>query len=137
MSVIVEVLFWAAIFLGTAVLLFCSVYSLILFSDLTVDHINPIELCDLVNGLVIPEYAGHLALTLIIFARGFFVPALLNVPLIVFHAMRYKDKKHLLDNTSIFNDVGRERRICEIKLGYHLVLFLIYLYFFVITLIAA
>jgi len=137
MSIISEVLFWAITFLGTAMLLFCAVYALILFSDLQVDHINPIELCELINRLVVPEYAGHLVLTAIIFIRGFYLAALLNVPLLVFNAMRYKDKKHLLDNTSIFNDVSKERRISEVKLVYHLLLFFVYLYFFIVTLVAA
>lgn len=136
MGVITEVVFWATVFLGTASLLFCSVYALILYSDLTVDHINPIELCELVNRLVLPEYIGHIALSCIILLRGLVFPALLNVPMVLFHVWRYKERKHLLDNTSIFNDVEKERSICQLKLAYHLVMFFIYLYFFIVTLVA-
>lgn len=136
MGVISEVFFWSTVFLGTASLLFCSVYALILFADLTVDHINPIELCDLVNRLVVPEYLGHLALTLIIVVRGLFIPAILNVPLVLFHVWRYRERKHLLDNTSIFNDVEKERSICQAKLVHHLLMFFIYLYFFIMALVA-
>lgn len=135
MGVLTEVVFWSTVFLGTAALLFCSVYALILYSDLTVDHINPIELCALVNKLVLPEYIGHALLALLILLRGFFIPAMLNIPLAVFHFYRYKEKRHLLDNTSIFNTVDKERSISQYKLGYHLIMFFIYLYFFILTLI--
>lgn len=136
MSLIVEITFWATIFLGTAGLLFCSVYSLILFSDLTVDHINPIELCQIVNRLVLPEYVGHFYVTMMLLLRRYFITALLNVPLIAFHVRRVMERKHMLDNTSIFNDVDRERQICEIKLGVHLVLFFVYLYLFIVRLVS-
>lgn len=135
MGVITEVTFWATVFLGTAGLLFCSVYALILFADLTVDHINPIELCELVNRLVIPEYIGHAVLMVVIFMKGLLIPAFMNIPLTLFHAWRYRERKHLLDNTAIFNEVEKERYICQIKLGHHLFMFFIYLYFFIMSLV--
>lgn len=135
MSVVVEVTFWATIFLGTAGLLFCSVYSLVLFSDLTVDHINPIELCSILNRLILPEYIGHFYVTSMLVLRGYIVTALLNAPLIAYNVQRYLQKRHLLDNTSIFSDVHREKRVCEVKLGVHLLLFFTYLYHFVAKLI--
>lgn len=136
MSLVVEITFWATVFLGTAGLLFCSVYSLILYSDLKADHINPIELCGIVNQLIIPEYIGHFYVTSMLILRGYFVTALLNVPLIAFHARRFTSNRHLLDNTSIFEDEPRERRVCEIKLGVHLLLFFIYLYLFILKLVS-
>lgn len=136
MGVVTEVFFWSAVFLGTAALLFCSVYALILFTDLTVDHINPIDLCELINRLVVPEYAGHVALALILLVRGFVLAALLNIPLLLFHGWRYKEKKHMLDNTSIFNDVEKERRVSQWKLVYHLLMFFVYLYYFILALVS-
>lgn len=136
MGVIYEAAFWATVFVGTAGLLFCSVYALLLFSDLSVDHINPIELCELVNRLVVPEYVGHVALVLVVLSHGLLVAALLNVPLALFHAWRYKERSHLLDNTSIFNDVDKERKICQAKLAHHLFMFFVYLYFFIMALVA-
>lgn len=136
MGVITEVLFWATVFLGTAGLLFCSVYALILFADLSVDHINPIELCELINRMIMPEYLGHAGLIILVFLKGFFLPVLLNIPLLLFHIHRYREKKHKLDNTAIFNDVERERYICQIKLVYHLFMFFVYLYFFILSLLS-
>lgn len=136
MNVIFEIIFWFIVFLGTGGLLFCSVYTLILYADLTADHLNPIELCDYINRLVIPEYLGHASLSLLMLLRGYVSAALLNAPLIVFHLRRYSERKHLLQSTSIFNDVDRERTISQFKLIYHLVLFFVYLYYFVAMLIA-
>lgn len=136
MNIIVEVLFWFTVFLGTGGLLFCSVYTLILFADLTVDHINPIELCECVNRIVIPEYLGHASLSGLMLLHGHVIASLLNVPLILFHLRRYADRKHLLHSTSVFSDIDRERTIAMGKLIYHLAMFFVYLYLFVTVLIA-
>lgn len=135
MSVIFEILFWFIVFMTTGGLIFCSVYTLILFADLSVDHINPIELCEYVNSLVIPEYLGHISLSAIMLFRGYFPAVLFNCPLILFHFRRYSDKKLYLHSTSIFNDVDRERKIAQYKLTFHLVLFFVYLYYFIAKLI--
>lgn len=136
MSVLTEVLFWFTVFLGTGALLFCSVYKLILYADLSVDHINPIQLCEYVNFLMLPEYIGHVTLVTLVLFRGFVIAALLNTPLMLFHLRRYTDRKHVLQSTTIFNDVDRERVIAQAKLAYHLLMFFVYLYFFIATLIA-
>lgn len=136
MSLIVEITFWATIFLGTAALLFCSVYALVLYSDLRDDHVNPIELCATLNRLVLPEYLGHFYVTAMLLLRGYLFTTLLNLPLLAFHMQRYRTKCHLLDNTSIFSDANRETRVCEVKLGLHLLMFFIYLYLFIVKLVS-
>lgn len=136
MSIIFEIIFWFLVFLGTGGLLFCSVYTLILFADLSVDHINPIDLCEYVNRLVFPEYAGHLLLTLFMLSRGYITAVLLNIPLILFHFKRYSQRKHHVESTSIFNELDKERKIAQIKLAFHLVLFFIYLYYFIAMLVS-
>lgn len=54
--------FWFSVFFATAWLLFCMVYSLILFADLRIDHINPIELCERINQLRLPESVPSITL---------------------------------------------------------------------------
>lgn len=136
MEVALEVIFWFVVFVGTGALLFTSVYKLILFADLTVDHINPMDLCDYVNKMVVPEYVGHVILFSIMLLRGYVVAAILNVPLVLFHVHCYMDRRYLIDSTTIFAEVERERTISQFKLGHHLVMFFVYLYFFIATLIA-
>lgn len=62
--------------------------------------------------------------------------AILNTPLLFFHMKRYTERKHHLQSVTIFNDVDRERTISQYKLGYHLLMFFVYLYYFVAMLIA-
>ena len=47
-----EVLFWVCTFGCLCLLMFCTAYTLILFSDLLIDFINPVELCDRLNQLL-------------------------------------------------------------------------------------
>ncbi|KAK4523382.1 hypothetical protein GAYE_PCTG52G1277 [Galdieria yellowstonensis] len=135
MSILFEILYWIFVFMLTAALLFCAIYTLVLFSDLMIDHINPVELCDKVNFLIYPEFFVHVFLTLTLLAKGHWLIALLNLPLIAYNINRYRRKKHLLDNTRVFSIVGREQRICEVKMGFFLLTFFVYLYCFVMTMI--
>lgn len=123
--------FWVAVFVGTALLIFSMVYALVLYSDLARDHVNPTELCELLNRVVLLEYGGHAALALLLLSRAYVVAALLHVPLVAFHVHRFRDKRHLLDNTAIFSDMPRERRVCEYKLAFYLLSFFLYLFFFI------
>mmetsp|Transcript_9239 Transcript_9239/g.27816 ORF Transcript_9239/g.27816 Transcript_9239/m.27816 type:complete len:139 (+) Transcript_9239:204-620(+) len=124
----VDIGYWFAVFFATAWLLFCMVYTLILFADLTVDHINPIELCDQVNQLRWPEYVGHFGLTSLLLLRGYFLPAALNSPLLIYNLFLIYNQKHCLDNTTIFVDLPREKRLVEMKLLFFLVMFFICLF---------
>lgn len=137
MVAVLFVMFWFSVFLGTGSLLFCSVYTLLLYADLDVDHINPFDLCNYVNRLVVPEYVGHVFLTILVLLRGLFIPALLNVPLLVFNTMRYLDRRHLLHPTDVFNEKDKRRSIAQIKLVYHLIMFFVFLYYFIVTILAS
>lgn len=127
----VDISFWATVFVGTALLLFATVYALVLFSDLSRDHVNPTELCELLNRIVVFEYGGHLLLACLLLLRGYLVASAMHVPLIAFHAKRYSEKRHLLDNTQIFSDMPKERRVGEWKLAFYLLSFFLYLFFFI------
>jgi protein cornichon len=131
LALTVDVTFWATLFLGTALLLFCMVYALVLYSDLSRDLVNPTELCDLLNRVVPWEYSGHVCLAGLLLLRGYFIAALTHAPLIAFHANRYSNRVHLLDNTQIFSDMPKERSVCGRKLAFYLLSFFLYLYLFI------
>jgi protein cornichon len=128
---VVDVAFWASLFLGTALLLFCMVYALVLFGDLSRDHINPVELCDLVNRTVYWEYVGQAALGVLLLLRGYFVCAALHAPLTAFHVVRVKAGDALLDNTQIFSHLPKVQRVTEVKLAFYLFAFFVDLYLFI------
>lgn len=123
--------FWATVFVGTALLIFSMVYALVLYSDLSRDHVNPTELCELLNRVVLAEYCGHAALAALLLARAYLFAAAIHLPLAAFHVRRFREKRHLLDNTAIFSDMARERRVCEYKLAFYLLSFFMYLFFFI------
>ncbi|GJQ14816.1 hypothetical protein GpartN1_g6607.t1 [Galdieria partita] len=131
MGLALEVAYWIVVFLTTAVLLFMDIYSLILFSDLLMDHLNPVELCDKVNFLIYPEFGIHLFLTLLLFLGGHWFVGLLNIPLIAFHIQKYIRKEHLLDNTRVFRVAAQVQRYYELKMGFFLLTFVTYLYCFI------
>jgi protein cornichon len=131
LSLAADVSFWAALFLGTALLLFSMVYALVLYSDLSRDHVNPTELCELLNRVVLWEYGGHLFLACLLLLRGYFFTTATHLPLLAFHVQRVREKQYLLDNTQIFSDMPRERRVCEWKLGFYLLSFFLYLFLFI------
>jgi len=135
MGVALDVTFWVAIFLAISGELFITVYTLILFSDLLMDHVNPIELCSRVNGLVGFTIGIHAAMTALLLLRAEWVAVALNVPLLGWHISAVRGGRHLLDNTRIFGSLGRERRYCEVKLGFFLLSFFFYLYRFIMMLL--
>ena len=46
------------------------------------------------------------------------------------------ESQHLFDATSIFADLGRHKKVNLIKLGFYMVLFFVFLYRFVLALVA-
>lgn len=78
---------WLFLFavLLSAVLLFTMVFYIIMFSDLECDYINPIDLCNKLNGFTLPEIAAHAALTTIFLFTGQWIALLLNAPLVAFN----------------------------------------------------
>mmetsp|Transcript_38666 Transcript_38666/g.152687 ORF Transcript_38666/g.152687 Transcript_38666/m.152687 type:complete len:139 (-) Transcript_38666:1825-2241(-) len=130
-----EVGFWMSVFFGTSWLLFCMVYTLILFSDLMADIINPIELCERVNRYRWPEYITHLCLFLMLLVRGQYLVSLINLPVLAHDGNQLTNNQHLLDNTTIFVQLPKEKRIAELKLIFFLVSFFIYLICFLTSIL--
>jgi hypothetical protein len=72
-----------------AVNLFLQVFFTIMYSDLECDYINPIDLCNRLNTYIIPEAAVHGFLTLLFLINGYWVPLLLNIPLLAWNIKKY------------------------------------------------
>lgn len=53
------------------------------------DYINPIELCNRLNTYIIPEAAVHGFLTFLFLINGYWMPLLLNLPLLAWNAKKY------------------------------------------------
>ncbi|KAM6502498.1 ER-derived vesicles protein ERV14 [Amanita muscaria] len=129
---------WLFLFavLMAAGLLFSMVFFIIMFSDLECDYINPIDLCNKLNQLVLPEYAAHATLTLFFLLSGQWVALLINLPLLAFNANKVYTKAHMYDATEIFRALPAHKKESFIKLGFFLLSFFYYLYRMIVALIA-
>lgn len=112
----------------SAGLLFAMVYFIIMYSDLECDYVNPIDLCNKLNLLVLPEIVTHALLTIIFLFLGSWFALLVNLPLVAFNANKIINNKHLYDATEIFRTLGNHKRESFVKLGFYLVCFFYYLY---------
>lgn len=53
------------------------------------DYINPIDLCNRLNTYIIPEAAVHAFLTFLFLINGYWLPVVLNLPLLAYNAKKY------------------------------------------------
>ena len=94
------------------------------------DYINPIDLCNRLNTYIIPEAAVHGFLTFLFLINGYWLPLILNLPLLAWNAKKYVsqdlcapasrltvsparivDNTHLLDATEIFRKLNVHKKV--------------------------
>ncbi|KAB7507901.1 Protein cornichon [Armadillidium nasatum] len=108
---------------------------IIAFDELKTDYKNPIDQCNSLNPLVLPEYGLHLLFNLLFLLSGEWFSLCLNLPLIAYHINRYRTRPvmsgpGLYDPTSIMNHdtLNQCQREGWIKLAFYLLAFFYYLY---------
>jgi len=62
---------------------------IIAFDELKTDYKNPIDQCNSLNPLVLPEYLLHAFFNILFLVAGEWFSLLLNAPLIAYHVHRY------------------------------------------------
>jgi len=119
----------------TAFLIFFAIWQIIAFDELKTDYKNPIDQCNSLNPLVLPEYFIHIFFNLLLLWAWEWFTVLLNVPLIVYHIRRYLTRPimsgpGLYDPTTIMNADILSYCMTEgwIKLVFYLISFFFYLY---------
>ncbi|XP_055546659.1 protein cornichon [Wyeomyia smithii] len=127
-----------------AFLIFFSIFHVIAFDELKTDYKNPIDQCNSLNPLVLPEYALHVLFNLLFLFAGEWFSLVINVPLIAYHIWRYKNRPvmsgpGLYDPTSIMNSdvLNKCQREGWIKLAVYLLSFFYYLYGMIYSLISS
>ncbi|KAF5380380.1 hypothetical protein D9615_004718 [Tricholomella constricta] len=128
-------LFLFAVFVAAA-LLFGTVYFIIMFSDLESDYVNPIDLCNKLNQLVIPENAVHAFLALLFLLSGQWMAFAFNAPLLAFNTNKIINKNHMFDATEIFRTLDSHKKESFCKVAFYLVSFFYYLYRMIASLVA-
>ncbi|KAJ8045436.1 Protein cornichon-like 1 [Holothuria leucospilota] len=127
-----------------AILIFFAIFHIIAFDELKTDYKNPIDQCNSLNPLVLPEYAIHLFYNILFLIGGQIVTVALNVPLIGYHIYRYANRPvmsgpGLYDPTTIMNADVLSRCMREgwIKLAFYLLSFFYYLYSMIYVLVSS
>jgi len=115
--------------------LFLQVFFTIMYSDLECDYINPIDLCNRLNTYILPEASVHAFLSLLFLINGYWMAIALNLPLLGYNIKKFLDNAHLLDATEIFRTLNKHKKESFVKLGFHLVMFFVYLYCMIVALI--
>ncbi|GLH14536.1 Protein cornichon [Gryllus bimaculatus] len=73
-------------------LIFFAIFHVIAFDELKTDYKNPIDQCNSLNPLVVPEYLLHLLFNILFIASGEWFSLCLNIPLIAYHIKRYRSR---------------------------------------------
>ncbi|VDO10064.1 unnamed protein product [Brugia timori] len=119
-------------------------FQVICIDELKTEYKNPIEQCNSLNQLVLPEYLLHIILTFL-FVLSFQLGGLCwNIPLIAYHIHRYIQRPlmtgpGIYDPTTILNKNELQKALKEgwIKLGFYLISFFYYLYAMIYTMVTS
>ncbi|KAK1057118.1 COPII-coated vesicle protein [Friedmanniomyces endolithicus] len=119
-----------------AVNLFLQVFFTIMYSDLECDYINPIDLCNRLNMYIVPEAGVHAFLTILFLVNGYWIPTILNLPLLIWNGKKYNLRTHPPPRRHRnLPQTQRPRKESFVKLGFHLLMFFFYLYSMIVALI--
>ncbi|CAD7080056.1 unnamed protein product [Hermetia illucens] len=129
--------------IADAFLIFFAIFHVIAFDELKTDYKNPIDQCNSLNPLVLPEYLLHISFNLLFLFGGEWFSLCINLPLIAYHIWRYKNRPvmsgpGLYDPTNIMNadNLSKNMREGWIKLAVYLLSFFYYLYGMIYSLIS-
>uniref|UniRef100_A0A3B4TQW1 Cornichon family member 1 n=1 Tax=Seriola dumerili TaxID=41447 RepID=A0A3B4TQW1_SERDU len=80
----------------TAALIFFAIWHIIAFDELKTDYKNPIDQCNTLNPLVLPEYLIHFFFCVMFFCAAEWLTLCLNLPLLAYHVWRWVSDIHYL-----------------------------------------
>eukprot|EP01130_Rhizamoeba_saxonica_P002104 TRINITY_DN11910_c0_g1_i1.p1 TRINITY_DN11910_c0_g1~~TRINITY_DN11910_c0_g1_i1.p1 ORF type:complete len:141 (-),score=8.59 TRINITY_DN11910_c0_g1_i1:37-459(-) len=127
-----SIISWVVCILLVGVLMFCSISMLVSVADIKTNHINPTDMTTRVYVIWIAEVAVHGFMMFLLLIQFEIFTLILNLPVAGFHAYLYSNKKHVVENISIFQGTTlvdlRNRAL--VKLAFYLLSFFFYLYCF-------
>ncbi|CAJ2650544.1 protein cornichon homolog 4-like [Trifolium pratense] len=109
---------WIISFFLLIALLVLVTYQLMCLADLEFDYINPYDFSSRINAVVFPEFVIQAVLTFFYLITGHWIMSLFCLPYLYFNVGMYRQKKHLVDVTEIFNMLSWEKKQRLIKLFY-------------------
>ena len=109
---------WLISFFLLIALLVLVTYQLMCLADLEFDYINSYDFSSRINTVVLPEFIIHAFLTCFYLLTGHWIMSVFCLPYLYFNLTLYKQKKHLIDVTEIFNMLSWEKKQRLVKLFY-------------------
>ncbi|CAL0311678.1 unnamed protein product [Lupinus luteus] len=113
-----DIFAWLISFFLLIALLILVTYQLMCLADLEFDYINPYESSSRINKVVLPEFITHGVLCCFYIVTGHWIMCLFAAPYLYFNVQLYRQRKHLIDVTEIFNLLSWEKKQRLVKLFY-------------------
>ncbi|RZC31108.1 Protein cornichon-like 4 isoform D [Glycine soja] len=109
---------WLISFFLLIALLVLVMYQLMCLADLEFDYINPYDSSARINMVVLPEYITQAVLCCFYLLTGHWIMALFCLPYLSLNLRLYRQGRHLVDVTEIFNLLSWEKKQRLVKLFY-------------------
>ncbi|CAJ1928262.1 unnamed protein product [Sphenostylis stenocarpa] len=113
-----DLLAWLVSFFLLIALLVLVTYQLMCLADLEFDYINPYDSSTRINIVVFPEFATQAVLCFFYLVTRHWIMALFCVPYTFYNIRLYRQRRHLVDITEIFNMLPWEKKQRLVKLFY-------------------
>ncbi|CAL5198050.1 unnamed protein product [Lathyrus oleraceus] len=128
-----DIFAWLFSFFTLIALIIIIIYQLMCLADLEFDYINPYDSASRINRVVFPEYIILAALFCFYIVTGHWIMALFCVPYIYYNVQLFRQRKHLVDVTEIFNMLSREKKQRLFKLFYLIFILFLSLFWLIYT----
>ncbi|KAE9597717.1 hypothetical protein Lal_00041501 [Lupinus albus] len=129
----IDLFMWLIAFFILIALLVIVVYQLMCLADLEFDYINPYDCSSRIDKVVLAEYILHGVLCCFYLVTGHWIMSLFCAPYLYYNFRLYKQGKHRVDVTEIFNLLPQEKKQRLIKLFYLLFLLLLSIFWMIYT----
>lgn len=139
--ILADSLLFALSLIDSGALLFLLVYYILTLSDLECDYLNAQECCAKLNYWLLPKYIAHSFLTFLLALHGKTIIFILNLPMFAWLTFEYftipRGNLGAYDPAEILNrgQLKKHLRDVMIYIGYYLIFFVIYFYYFILSLL--
>ncbi|KAF2076858.1 hypothetical protein CYY_001825 [Polysphondylium violaceum] len=129
------ILFWIFSLVFSTALVFCSVFTIVAFTDLESDLVSPIDLTRRLNPMIKLEIGIHTAFFFYLFLNVDYILLFINAILFAFHVYSILNNQHRLSATEVYRVLPSFKKRYIVKTAFYIISFFLYLYWFVSYLI--
>ncbi|ORY77701.1 cornichon [Protomyces lactucae-debilis] len=99
------------------VLVLHTIFEVTVYSDLSIDYMNPRDAADKINPYVLPSMGLHGLLMLMLLLTGKWLSLLLNVPLMAWNIKRLLKQDHIIEPTEVFRKLPQHQKESYIRVA--------------------